>query len=118
MERIGKIYVVLLTLCGLTQCGKTELIKNIIANIDDVIIPTPNKLLCLYSGEQPKYDNMKQIIRDNLETSKLKTYKFVDCNRGIPSMNKLKTKLSDATLLVLDDLMVIAASNTKNVKSK
>ena len=60
---------------------------------------------------------MKQIICDNLETSKLKTYEFVDCNQGIPSMNELKTKLSDATLLVLDDLMVIAASNTKNVEN-
>jgi hypothetical protein len=106
----------MLTWCGPKQCGKTELIKNI-ANIDDVIVPTPNKLLYLYSAEQPKYDDMKQIICDNLETSKLKMYEFVDCNQGIPSMNKLKTKLSNATLLVLDDLMVIAASNTKNVEN-
>ena len=71
----------------------------------------------MYSADQSNYDDIKQIIRTNATTSKLKTYEFIDCNQGIPSINELKTKLGDATLLVLDDLMVVAALNTKNVEN-
>jgi predicted AAA+ superfamily ATPase len=104
-------------MCGPTQCGKTALIKDVIRDIDKVIKPTPDKLLYLYTAEQSNYDDIKQIIRTNAATSKLKTYEFIDCNQGIPSISELKTKLGDAMLLVLDDLMVIAASNTKNVEN-
>ena len=104
-------------MCGPTQCGKTALIKDIIRNIDRVIIPTPDKLVYLYTADQTNYDDIKQIIRTNAPTSKLKTFEFIDCNQGIPSIKELRTKLGDATLLVLDDLMVVAASNSKNVEN-
>jgi hypothetical protein len=104
-------------MCGPTQCGKTALIRDMIEHIDRVIVPTPDKLLYLYTAEQSNYDDIKQTIRNNAETSKLKTYEFIDCNQGIPSISELKNKLGDATLLVLDDLMVVAASNTKNVEN-
>ena len=104
-------------MCGPTQCGKTALIKDILKHIDRVVIPTPDKLLYLYTAEQANYDDIKQLIRTNASTSKLKTYEFIDCNQGIPSIDELRPKLGDATLLVLDDLMVLAASNTKNVEN-
>jgi hypothetical protein len=104
-------------MCGPTQCGKTELIKKIILHIDDVIKPTPDKLVYLYTADQSNYDDIKDIIRTNSTTSNLKTFEFVDCNQGIPSIAELKAKLGNATLLVLDDLMVLAASNSKNVEN-
>ena len=107
----------MLTICGPTQCGKTALIKDIIRSIDRVVIPTPDKLVYLYTADQTNYDDIKQIIRTNATKSKLKTFEFIDCNQGIPSINELRSKLGDATLLVLDDLMVVAASNTKNVEN-
>ena len=107
----------MLTICGPTQCGKTALIKDIIRSIDRVIIPTPDKLVYLYTADQTNYDDIKQIIRTNATKSKLKTFEFIDCNQGIPSINELRSKLGDATLLVLDDLMVVAASSTKNVEN-
>ena len=107
----------MLTMCGPTQCGKTHLIIKLIEHIDEMIQPTPDKLLYLYTAEQKGYDDIKQTIRENAETSNLKTYEFIDCNKGIPSIAFLKSKLGTATLLVLDDLMILAASTTKDVEN-
>jgi predicted AAA+ superfamily ATPase len=73
-------------MCGPTQCGKTALIKDIVKNIDRVIKPTPDRLVYLYTADQTNYDDIKQIIRKNAATSKLKTFEFIDCNQGIPSI--------------------------------
>jgi hypothetical protein len=105
-------------MCGLTQSGKTHLITSMIDDIDDIIQPTPDKLIYLYTAEQPGYDKIKQIVRTNASTSKLKSCEFIDCNKGIPTMSALKPKLGEATLLVLDDLMIISASNKENIENQ
>jgi predicted AAA+ superfamily ATPase len=46
----------MMTMCGPTQSGKTHLITEIIEDIDNVIQPTPDKLIYLYTAEQPGYD--------------------------------------------------------------
>jgi DNA replication protein DnaC len=106
----------MLTMCGPTQCGKTHLIVKIIDNIDDVIEPPPDKLLYLYTAGQTSYDDIKQIVRKNAPTSALKSCEFINCNNGIPSIASLKSRLGTATLLILDDLMIIAASNKENME--
>jgi hypothetical protein len=107
----------MMTVCGPTQCGKTRYIADLIKQNDKLIVPPVDKLLYLYSTEQTGYDDIKKNIRDNAATSTLKTYEFLDCSNGIPSINDLRGKLSKATLLVLDDLMVLAASNKINLEN-
>ena len=104
----------MMTVCGPTQSGKTHKIVEIVDNIDDVIRPTPDKLLYLYTAEQPSYDKIKEIIRNKPTTSKLKTFEFIDCTKCIPTVADIKTKLGEATLLVLDDLMVLAMTTKEN----
>jgi hypothetical protein len=104
----------MMTVCGPTQSGKTYKIVEIIDNIDDIIYPTPDKLLYLYTAEQLSYDKIKEIIRNKPATSKLKIFEFVDCTKGIPTIADIKPKLGDATLLVLDDLMVLAMTTKEN----
>jgi hypothetical protein len=90
---------------------------DLIKQNDKLIVPPVDKLLYLYSIEQTGYDDIKKYICDNADTSTLKTYEFLDCSNGIPSINDLRGKLSKATLLVLDDLMVLAASNKINLEN-
>jgi hypothetical protein len=104
----------MMTVCGPTQSGKTYKIVEIIEHIDEVIQPTPDKLLYLYTAEQPGYDKIKEIIRNNTTTSKLQTCEFVDCTKGVPTVADIKPKLGNATLMVLDDLMVLAMTTKEN----
>ena len=101
------------TVCGPSQSGKTYLIEKIIRNHETLIEPNIDKLVYLYTVD--KYDDIKQYIRDNAHTSTLKTFEFIDCNKGIPSMEIIKEKLGKNTLLVLDDLMVLATTNSTNL---
>jgi hypothetical protein len=107
----------MMTVCGPTQCGKTRFIMDIIKHNDQLLAPPADKLLYLYSIEQTGYDDIKKHIRDNANTATLKTYEFLDCANGIPSINDLRGKLSKATLLVLDDLMVLAGKNKTNLEN-
>ena len=96
-----------MTACGPSQCGKSYFIAKLIKHHEKLIHTHIDKLLYLYSVDQPNYDDIKKHIRDNANTSTLQTYEFLDCNKGIPSIDEIKTKLGKATLVVLDDLMVI-----------
>ena len=107
----------MMTVCGPSQCGKTRYIMNIIKQNDLLIQPPVDKLVYLYSVEQDSYNDIKKHIRDNSNTSTLKTYEFIDCTKGIVSVEELRPKLGKATLLVLDDLMVISASNKINLEN-
>ena len=104
----------MMTMCGPTQCGKTYKITEVVEHIDEVIKPTPDKLIYLYTAEQPSYDKIKEIVCTNAPTSKLKSCEFIDCTKGIPAMTDLKPKLGEAALLILDDLMILAAVDREN----
>ncbi|CAB3982341.1 DNA polymerase [Paramuricea clavata] len=107
----------MMTLCGPTQCGKTRYITDIIKNNDELIEPPVDKLLYLYTVYQPAYDDIQKHIRDNAATNALKTCEFVDCSGGILSLDEVRVKLGKATLLVLDDLMVVANANRTNLEN-
>jgi hypothetical protein len=107
----------MMTVCGPSQCGKTRYIMKIIEQNDKLIHPPVDKLIYLYSVEQDSYNDIKKYIRDSSEIATLKTYEFIDCTKGIVSAEELRPKLGKATLLVLDDLMVIAASNKTNLEN-
>ncbi|CAB4030437.1 DNA polymerase [Paramuricea clavata] len=104
----------MMMVCGPSQSGKSYFIENIIKNHEKLITPRIDKLIYLYTVD--KYDSIKQHIRDNKQTSTLKTFEFIDCNQGIPSMEIIKEKLGENTLLVLDDLMVVATTDTTNLR--
>ena len=70
----------MLTACGLSQCGKTYWIFQY---IKEMIEPTPNKIIYLYTAKEPIYDEMKIII----EAQKI-NFKFIECNKGIPKRIK------------------------------
>ncbi|CAB3977067.1 Hypothetical predicted protein [Paramuricea clavata] len=103
-----------MTICGPTQSGKTHKIVEVIDHIDDVIQPTTDKLLYLYTAKQPSYDKIKEIICDKSTTLALKICEFIDCTKGIPTIADIKPKFGDATLMVLDDLMVLAMTTKEN----
>ena len=107
----------MMTLCGPTQSGKTYIIKRTVESVDALITPTPTKLLYLYTCYQPIYDEIIGVIKEKKESSSLKDYEFIDCNKGIPSILQLKNKLGEKTLLVLDDLMVVSASSKENTEN-
>lgn len=99
------------------KSGKTRYIINIIKHNQTLIEPPPDKLIYLYSVEQTGYDEIKKHVRDNADNSTLQTYEFLDCSQGIPPWEEIKPKLGKATLLVLDDLMIIGASNKSNLEN-
>jgi hypothetical protein len=107
----------MMTVCGPSQSGKTRYIINIIKHNQTLIEPPPDKLIYLYSVEQTGYDEIKKHVRDNADNSTLQTYEFLDCSQGIPPWEEIKPKLGKATLLVLDDLMIIGASNKSNLEN-
>jgi hypothetical protein len=90
---------------------------NIIKQNDVMIEPPVDKLIYLYSVEQTSYIDIQKHIRDNADTATLKTCEFIDCTKGILSVEELRPKLGKATLLVLDDLMVISASSKTNLEN-
>ena len=64
----------MMTVCGPSQCGKTRYIMKMIKQNDVLIQPPVDKFIYLYSVEQDSYNDIKKHIRDNSDTSTLKTY--------------------------------------------
>ena len=58
---------------------------------------------------RPMYE-MKNVIKEKKNI----TIDFIDCNKGIPRASDIQTNLLDNTLVILDDLMGIAASSKEN----
>ncbi|CAB3977264.1 DNA polymerase [Paramuricea clavata] len=107
-----------MNVCGPTQSGKTYLLVNIIKNIDVLIQPTPDKLLYLYSAEQKLYGEITDHVEANKEKSALKECEFYDCvAMGIPTIEHLRPMLGKRTLLVLDDLMVLAMASKEGIEN-
>ncbi|CAB3995175.1 Hypothetical predicted protein [Paramuricea clavata] len=91
---------------------------DIIKNIDEMIQPTPAKLLYLYTAEQPVYGEITDHVTANHETSALKRCEFYDCPRlGIPTIEDIRPMLGERTLLVLDDLMILALSTREGTEN-
>ncbi|CAB3983355.1 Hypothetical predicted protein [Paramuricea clavata] len=108
----------MMTICGPTQSGKTHLMVEMIKNIDELIVPTPDKLLYLYTAEQPIYAEITHLVAERRETSALKSCEFYDCTRlGIPTIENIRPLLGQRTLLVLDNLMVFAMSSRENTEN-
>ena len=78
------------TVSGPTTSGKTNFVLRLIDNVDDMIQPTPEKIIYYYTKYQSIFDDYTQ----------------VDFCQGIPKVNDVE-KASNA-LVVLDDLMVEA----------
>ncbi|CAB4040042.1 Hypothetical predicted protein [Paramuricea clavata] len=91
---------------------------DIIKNIDEMITPTPDKLLYLYTAEQAVYGEITDYVAANHETSALKHCEFYDCARlGIPTIEDIRPLLGERTLLVLDDLMILALSTREGTEN-
>ena len=52
----------MLTVCGLSQCGKTFWIYNLLLHLDQMIISKIVKIVYLYTTYQPLYGKIKEVI--------------------------------------------------------
>ena len=100
----------MLTACGPRQCGKTFWIYKLLLYLEKMITPKIEKVVYLYTSYQRLYDEMKIVIKEEKNI----TIDFIDCNKGIPRASDIQTNLLDNTLVILDDLMGIAASSKEN----
>ena len=74
---------------GPTGSGKTELMKNIILNIDEMMSPKPTKILWYYAESQPK-----------LEAELGHVVTFME---GLPELSEFNT--GEPVLVIVDDFM-------------
>lgn len=75
---------------GPSGSGKTSFIYNIITNLNDMILPTPDKVLYCYKEWQPLYDELQSVW--NVE--------FVEGLPDTDSFTAMHTRL-----VIIDDLM-------------
>jgi hypothetical protein len=87
---------------GPTGCGKTELMKNILLNIDKMMEPPPQKIIWYYAEYQPK-----------LETA-LRT--LVEFREGIPDVSEFQG--NKRVLLIIDDCMSECSSEITKLFTK
>jgi len=76
-----------------TKSGKTELVKNIVINCNQMIEPIPVKIFWSYTEWQKTYDSV---------LSRMPSVNFFE---GLPSIDELKSDKSVPKLLILDDMM-------------
>lgn len=75
---------------GPTKAGKTVFVKNLIENIDRMILQDIDKVLWFYTEDQPAYKTLEN---------------KVVFNEGLPDLEQLKSMCDGNKLIVLDDLM-------------
>jgi hypothetical protein len=88
---------------GPTGCGKTELMKNIILNAEEMISPSPHRIIWYYAESQPK-----------LEHSLVPA--GVEFREGLPELSEFDGK--DPVLLVVDDFMSECSSEITKLFTK
>jgi len=59
---------------GPTGCGKSSFVLNVIANVDTLIQPTPNKIIYYFAEYQPLFD----------------IYSHVDFRQGVPKSSEIE----------------------------
>jgi hypothetical protein len=74
---------------GPTGSGKTELMKNIILNIDKMMTPVPSKIIWYFAELQPQ-------LEDELNH-------VVDFRQGMPELNEFSGEFP--ILIIVDDFM-------------
>jgi hypothetical protein len=75
---------------GPTGCGKTELMKNIILNAQEMIVPSPKRIIWFYAESQKK---LEQTL----------TPAGVEFRQGLPELDEFDG--SEPVLLIVDDFM-------------
>ena len=85
---------------GPTACGKSTLVKNIIAKRHELIDPAPEHVMWFYGEWQSMYETMSDV-------------EFVE---GLPNVKTLDGK--KRTLLILDDLMSETDKSVTNLFTK
>ena len=80
---------------GMTGCGKSYFVRNLLRNIKELVHPLPERLIWLYGQDQPLYHTLKEEIPN------------IEFYRGIPpDLNN--DEFFDTTtpnLVIIDDLM-------------
>lgn len=101
----------MLTLCGPSQSGKTYWLYKLLKHVDAMITPVIDKVVFLYSTYQSLYDEIREEIKKNDRPIEVV---FIDCSKGIPTISDIQKNKHQNTLVILDDLMTIAASSKEN----
>jgi hypothetical protein len=86
---------------GPTGCGKSQLMKDIILNIDRMMDPVPSRMVWYYSEHQPDLEYALAHI--------------VEFKHGLPDMNEFT---GEPTLVIIDDLMAEADSDVAKIFTK
>jgi hypothetical protein len=89
---------------GPTGSGKTELMKHLILNIEDVMFPPPVRILWYYAEYQPK------LAAD--------IGHLVEFREGCPSMEDFGSGDEGPTLVIIDDLMSECSSEITKLFTK
>ena len=85
---------------GPTGCGKSTLVKNLIAYRKEMIDPAPEHVVWFYGEWQKMYENMPEV-------------EFIE---GLPSMKTFDGRKT--TLVVIDDLMSETDESVTNLFTK
>jgi len=89
---------------GPTGCGKSELMKQIILNIDEVMEPPPKRIVWYYAEYQSKLNN------------DLASEGRVEFREGCPDMNDFND--NTPTLIIIDDLMSECGTEISQIFTK
>jgi hypothetical protein len=89
-----------LIVSGVSQSGKSELVKKLLENCSEIIKPAPSNIIVCYSEDQQAYKDMKQINPD-IQFREGLDFDLEEFNSNVP------------TILIIDDQMSDAVQNKK-----
>ena len=93
------------TVVGGSKTGKTEFVKKLIRNADEMIVPPPEKIIWYFMEMQPGYDDLKSNPK-------------VELVEGLPNVDKLKFNRQVPKLIIFDDCMLAFSKDNTNSLAK
>jgi len=74
---------------GPTGCGKTNFVLRLVDNVDTMITPTPDEIICYFTEYQSMFDRYPHVI----------------FRQGVPKSDEIENMRN--ALVILDDMIII-----------